>query len=88
MELQSGRYGFKLTNKNSNFYEYYHRIAAKKQGASTYNSWQTSLNVFRDLAGEHIAFSEITEEFCEKFLEYLQNKISVKDVRIKLFAVA
>ena len=84
LELQSGVHGFKMPkSKNTNFYQYYHRIAEKRRNTPSYQTWRIILNTFKDFAGENITFSEITSIFCEKYLDYLQNKVSLKGTKLK-----
>ena len=62
-------------HKNSNFYQYYKNVVSKKIGKSCYRSWCVSLKTFSDYAGEDITFTEITDDFCKNFIEYLRSKM-------------
>ena len=61
------------TMQYTNFYEYFNSIVETKKHTFCYNA---TLNSIKDFAGEHITFAEITESFCQKFLQYLQTKPS------------
>ena len=76
LELYSGRYGFNTeTNfKDTNFYEYFYNFLINKDDRKN----KIAIKHFRDFAGEHISFAEITEDFCNKYLNYLQSIKSYK----------
>jgi len=43
-----------------------------------YRSYKIALKTFKDFAGVDTTFAEITEGFCEKYLQYLKTKITPK----------
>jgi len=76
--LHSNRYGFQTNPdyKDSNFYFFSNRV--EKKGMSIYSSYKQAHKSFKDFAEVDITFAEITEGFCEKFLQYLKTKITPK----------
>jgi len=80
LELHTNHYGFQTNPdyKDSNFYEYFCNRIEKNKNLPSYSSIKQALKVFKDFTGEEITFVEITESFCEKYLQYLQSKISYK----------
>ena len=77
VDMQAGRFGLQSNkSKDTNFYEYFYNIADKKDNPASIRTTKTAINTFREFAGEHITFNEITEKFCKKYQEYLQNKSS------------
>ena len=77
-ELNTGRLlGVPQTSdyKDSNFCDYFYDNLKRKHGAkSNFKDLEGIYNTFTDFAGADITFAEITEKFCERYLEYLQNK--------------
>jgi len=76
LELHTNRYGFQTNTdyKDSNFYEYFCNHIEKKKDMPVYRSYKQALKTFKDFAGVDITFSAITENFCEKYLNYLKTK--------------
>jgi hypothetical protein len=78
LELHTTKHGFtkKSSHKDTNFYEYFNDIADKNKNKnkSAFNSWQTSIKHFVSFAGKNVVSRDITESFCRKYLQYLENK--------------
>ena len=78
-ELNTSISGFTptISFKDSNFCEYFYDKLKSKHGAKTnFKDLEGIYNTFVEFAGSDILFSEITEKFCERYLQYLQRKIS------------
>jgi site-specific recombinase XerD len=75
LKLHTTRFGFNVEkSKNTNFCQYFYNIVESKQQFATKKSWKGALNVFKDFAGEEVTFADVDEVFCNKFLDYLQNR--------------
>jgi len=72
LEYQSGRFGLQTTDhKDTNFLEYYHRRTSKSK-----HCMRTITSYVGD--GRKLKFSEITRDWCSGYLDFLQNKQSVR----------
>ena len=79
VELHTNRNGLQSnTYKNTNFSEYFYNFVEKKQNSSTYINYKGLYNVFTKFAGDNISFEELSENFCNRFLNYLQTKQSLR----------
>jgi integrase len=80
LELHTNRYGFQTTDdyKDTNFYEYFSNQVEKKKDMPVYRSYKQALKTFEGFAGLDTTFAEITENFCEKYLQYLRTKSNSK----------
>ena len=78
--MHTNRYGFQTNTdyKDSNFYAYFSIQVEKKKDMPVYRSYQIALKTFKDFAGVDITFAEITEGFCEKYLQHLKTKPTPK----------
>jgi len=75
LDIQSGKYGFnsKLKSK-ANFIEYFNKLAEKRlQSKGNYGNWKSTLKHLTGYTSGKVRFSEIDEQFCEKFKNYLIN---------------
>lgn len=77
LELQSGSYGFTSSlNKRKNFITHFERICEEKKqnSESNYKFWLCLLKHLKSFRGEFVPFSDVTEDFCKQFKNYLLNK--------------
>jgi hypothetical protein len=84
VELQAGRYGIQTTkHKDSNFCEYFYHFVEKRRNSPDYKNFKGLYNTFIKFAGDYVFFSDVNENFCERFLHYLQNMQSLHNRPLK-----
>jgi integrase len=84
LALHTDKHGFgnKTDSKDSNFLDYFNSIVEAKKGTSLYYICQSAFYSIKDFKGDDILFSDITIDFVEKYLRYLQNKKGNKSANI------
>jgi len=76
LDIQSGKYGFnsKLKSK-ANFIEYFNKLAEDRfKSKGNYGNWKSTLKHLTGYTLGKVRFSEIDEQFCENFKNYLIEK--------------
>ena len=76
LDIQHGKYGFnsKLKSK-ANFIEYFNKLAEDRfKSKGNYGNWKSTLKHLTGYTSGKVRFSEIDEQFCEKFKNYLITK--------------
>lgn len=75
LDHHNGKYGFKSSFiKRTDFIEYFKKIVSTKNTSkNTYGSWDSTLKHLTAFAGSKISFSEIDQNKCEAFKDYLVN---------------
>lgn len=78
VELQNGRFGFNSSEDkiNSPFLPYFQRIIDRKKssGSDMYYNYKACLQHLRKFCSASTTFRDIDDNFCNDFLNYLQNK--------------
>jgi len=72
LEIQAGNYGF-LNSKlkaDTDFVQYFKQIVETKTGGNK-NGWQTAFNYFEMFTGSKLTLSNLNENLCNEFREYL-----------------
>ena len=82
--MQTHKYGFdsKSDYKDTNFYEYFNSLLEQKKDTSSFNIYKSVLKTIKEFKGDELTFSEITEDFGEKYLRFLQNKKCCGDKKL------
>lgn len=71
LQIHEGKFGFLSTSKQkTNFVDYFNDLADKRTGSNSDN-WYSALNYLDDFTGGSLPFSELNEQFCNEFREYL-----------------
>jgi len=72
IEIQAGNYGFLNTKlkAETDFVQYFKQIAETKTGGNK-NSWQTAFNYFDMFTGGKLTLSNLNENLCNDFRDYL-----------------
>lgn len=85
LELQTDNYGFSKKNnsKDTNFFEYFCNLTEIRKNTSCYKLWKCTQNELLTFSNENVTFAEITEDFCKKFINYLENKPSRSGGKLK-----
>ena len=87
IELYTNEHNFQLSNQigKTKFFDYLDEIL-KIKNSDTFNSCYKHLEQFsKELYGTNgISFQQITNHFCNKFIEYLQSKVKQNSVRAYL----
>jgi site-specific recombinase XerD len=73
IELQAGTYNFtSKAQRNSDFVEYFKNIVdIKKSSKGNHGNWLSTYNYLVKYTGGHLAFSLLTEKFCNGFRDFL-----------------
>jgi len=72
IEIQAGDFGFLNTKRKAetDFVHFFKQIVETKTGGSK-NGWQTAFNYFEMFTGGKLTLSNLNENFCNDFREYL-----------------
>ena len=72
IEIQAGNYGFLNTRQKAetDFVQYFKQIVETKTGGNK-NGWQTAFNYFEMFTGGKLTLSNLNEDLCNDFREYL-----------------
>ena len=72
IEIQAGDYGFLNTKlkAETDFVQYFKQIVETKTGGNK-NGWQTAFNYFEMFTGGKLTLSNLNENLCNEFREYL-----------------
>ena len=72
IEIQAGNYGFLNTKQKAetDFVQYFKQIVETKTGGNK-NGWQTAFNYFEMFTGGNLTLSNLNENLCNDFREYL-----------------
>ena len=72
IEIQAGNYGFLNTElkAETDFVEYFKQLVETKTGGNK-NGWQTAFNYFEMFTGGKLTLSNLNENLCNDFREYL-----------------
>jgi len=72
IEIQAGNYGFLNTRQKAetDFVQYFKQIVETKTGGNK-NGWQTAFNYFEMFTGGKLTLSNLNENLCNDFREYL-----------------
>ena len=72
IEIQAGNYGFLNTRQKTetDFVQYFKQIVETKTGGNK-NGWQTAFNYFEMFTGGKLTLSNLNENLCNEFREYL-----------------
>ncbi len=72
IEIQAGNYGFLNTKRKAetDFVQYFKQIVETKTGSNK-NGWQTAFNYFEMFTGGKLTLSNLNENLCNDFREYL-----------------
>ena len=72
IEIQAGDYGFlnKKLKAETDFVQYFKQIVETKTGGNK-NGWQTAFNYFEMFTGGKLTLSNLNENLCNEFREYL-----------------
>ena len=72
IEIQAGNYGFLNTKRKAetDFVQYFKQIVETKTGGNK-NGWQTAFNYFEMFTGGKLPLSNLNENLCNDFREYL-----------------
>ena len=72
IEIQAGNYGFLNTKlkAETDFVQYFKQIVETKTGGNK-NGWQTAFNYFEMFTGGKLTLSNLNENLCNDFREYL-----------------
>lgn len=72
IEIQAGNYGFLNTKlkAETDFVQYFKQIVETKTGGNK-NGWQTAFNYFEVFTGGKLTLSNLNENLCNDFREYL-----------------
>lgn len=72
IEIQAGDYGFlnKKLKAETDFVQYFKQIVETKTGGNK-NGWQTAFNYFEMFTGGKLTLSNLNENLCNDFREYL-----------------
>lgn len=63
---------FNTQNKKRDFLEFFENLCEKrKESEGNYGNWLSALQYLRAFTGRKCKMADLTEEFCEKFKEYL-----------------
>lgn len=71
--------------QQSNLFEFYRKQLDKQTKASTYDTWNTSINYLKRYAGtEKVAFKAVTVSWCEDFRQFLldQQKLTANSASL------
>jgi integrase len=81
LDIKSGIYGFNSQSKsNSNFIDYFKKLTEDRlQSKGNYGNWNSTLKHIIKFTSGRILFSNIDEEFCEGFKNFLNNKAKKKN---------
>ena len=71
-EIQAGNYGFLIVKQkaDTDFVQYFRQIVKSKTGGNK-NGWQTAFNYFEMFTGGKLTLSNLNENLCNEFREYL-----------------
>ena len=72
IEIQAGNYGFLIVKQkaDTDFVQYFKQIVDSKTGGNK-NGWQTAYNYFEMFTGGKLTLSNLNENLCNDFREYL-----------------
>ena len=71
LEIQSGNYGFlPSSKKDADFIKYFEGLTNKKEG-STAELWNATLIHLKNFAGDKLRFTNLNEQLCNDFKEFL-----------------
>src|SRR5690606_39007384 len=72
IEIQAGNYGFLSTKlkAETDFVQYFKQIVETKTGDNK-NGWQTAFNYFEMFTGGKLTLSNLNENLCNEFRDYL-----------------
>lgn len=72
IEIQAGNYGFLIVKQkaDTDFIQYFRQIVNSKTGGNK-NGWQTAFNYFEMFTGGKLPLSNLNENLCNNFREYL-----------------
>ena len=72
IEIQKGDYGFLILKQkaDTDFVQYFRQIVESKTGGNK-NGWQTAFNYFEMFTGGKLTLSNLNENLCNSFREYL-----------------
>lgn len=72
IEIQAGNYGFLIVKQKAetDFVQYFKQIVETKTGSNK-NGWQTAFNYFEMFTGGKLTLSNLNENLCNDFREYL-----------------
>ena len=72
IEIQKGDYGFLILKQkaDTDFVQYFRQIVESKTGGNK-NGWQTAYNYFEMFTGGKLTLSNLNENLCNDFREYL-----------------
>jgi integrase len=71
LKIQSGQYGFLSSVKqNTDFVSYFEDLADKRK-ASNKDNWVSTLHYVKAFTGGKLKFSDVNEQWCNKFKDYL-----------------
>ena len=86
LEIGNGEYGFlQREDRNINFVDYFTELSEKrKDSEGNFGNWLSTLNYLKAFTKGHIKMTDINENFCEKFKEYLLTTPSIKSHKTRL----
>lgn len=72
IEIQAGNYGFLIVKQKAetDFVQYFRQMVNSKTGSNK-NGWQTAFNYFEMFTGGKLTLSNLNENLCNDFREYL-----------------
>src|SRR5690606_12832597 len=71
IEVQHQRYNFlSEAKRNGNFLDFFKNIAARKSGGNA-DGWDMSWRYFEYYSGSDLRFSDLTEDFCLEYRDFL-----------------
>jgi integrase len=82
LEFQAGNYGFVArSSKQKSFISFFQKVAddKKQTSKSNYESYLSVIKHLKCFAGEICLFSNITENFCRDFRNYLLTKVKISN---------
>ena len=76
LDIQSGKYGLNNRSKSkANFIDYFNKLTEDRfRSSGNYGNWKSTLKHLSRYTSGKVRFSDIDEQFCEKFKNYLINK--------------
>lgn len=82
ISLQSNKFGFLRKEKHDvDFVEYFRTLTQKKYSSkSNYDTWVSALNYIEKFTGGSYMFSQVTEQFCNEYRNFL---LTTKSFRSK-----
>ena len=87
IEIQAGDYGFLNTKlkAEADFVQYFKQIVETKTGGNK-NGWQTAFNYFEMFTGGKLTLSNLNENLCNEFREYLLTAKRQRGIQSKQIA--